>query len=247
MYVRVFPFILTNIAYIAFLMHVCFPAATTYDITRLLGAATRLTKTIKIVSLLQPAPETVSNFDEIIVCSEGQIVYSGPIDDVISYFNELGYEIPEVCVFLAFWSRKCYTLIDSISLPTLLSFLQRMDVADWLQTLPTADGVRFLKNGKAGKDDNKNNNGEEGGAAVKHLTTYEFVEKFQASARGKEIMERLESQLPGAETADFIRSIGSDKYKNSSYGSFKLLAGRELLLWWRDKYQIKAKIVQSKT
>jgi hypothetical protein len=81
---------------VAFSMHVS--AATTYDITRLLGAATRLTKTIKIVSLLQPSPETVGNFDEVIVFSEGKIIYSGPIDDVIVYFNELGYEIPEVCV-----------------------------------------------------------------------------------------------------------------------------------------------------
>ena len=89
------------------------PAATTYDITRLLGAATRLTKSIKIVSLLQPAPETVANFDEVIVCSEGQIVYSGPIDDVIAYFNELGYEIPEVCVSLPFLNQVFCTLIGS--------------------------------------------------------------------------------------------------------------------------------------
>jgi hypothetical protein len=121
-----------------------------------------------------------------------------------------------------------------------------MDVADWLQTLPTSDGARFLKNTKPGKDGNDGD--EEGGVAVlKHLSTNEFVEKFQASARGQEIMARLEAPFQDAATADFIRSIGSDKYKNSSYGSFKLLAYRELLLWWRDKYQIKAKIVQSKS
>jgi len=79
-------------------------AATTYDITRLLGQVTRVSKTIKIVSLLQPPPETVSNFDELILVSEGKVFYSGPIDDVVAYFNDLGYVIPE-----------------------------RMDVADWLQ------------------------------------------------------------------------------------------------------------------
>lgn len=71
-------------------------AATTYDITRLMGTATRLTKTIKIVSLLQPPPETVANFDEIIVVSEGKIIYSGPLEDVLNYFNGLGYDVPEV-------------------------------------------------------------------------------------------------------------------------------------------------------
>jgi hypothetical protein len=55
----------------------------------------------------------VANFDEVIVCSEGQIVYSGPIDDVIAYFNELGYEIPEVCVSFPFLNQVFCTLIDS--------------------------------------------------------------------------------------------------------------------------------------
>lgn len=81
-----------------------FSAATTFDITRLLGFVTRQTKTVKIVSLLQPPPETVANFDNLILLCEGKVIYSGPIDEVIGYFNDLGYEIPE-----------------------------RMDLADWLQ------------------------------------------------------------------------------------------------------------------
>ena len=55
-----------------------------------------MTKTIKIVSLLQPPPETVANFDDVIVVSEGKIIYSGPLEDVLDYFNDLGYDIPEV-------------------------------------------------------------------------------------------------------------------------------------------------------
>lgn len=113
-----------------------------------------------------------------------------------------------------------------------------MDVADWLQTLPTPDGARFLRI-TGGKDD------EEGGKA-KHLTTDEFVAKFEASPRGQQIIEHLKSPMQGDEVQHFIRSIGSDKFKNSCWGSFRLLARRELLLWWRDKYQIKAKIIQSK-
>lgn len=69
-----------------------------------MGAATRITNTIKIVSLLQPPPETVANFDELILISEGRVIYCGPVEDVIDHFMILGYEIPE-----------------------------RMDVADWLQ------------------------------------------------------------------------------------------------------------------
>lgn len=79
-------------------------AATTYDITRFLGTVTRMNKTIQIVSLLQPPPETVANFDELAVLSNGKVIYFGPLEEVLDHFNSLGYEIPE-----------------------------RMDVADWLQ------------------------------------------------------------------------------------------------------------------
>jgi hypothetical protein len=34
------------------------------------------------------------------------------------------------------------------------------------------------------------------------------------------------------------------KYHNTWYQSLRLLVGRELLLWWRDKYQIRARLMQ---
>ena len=79
-------------------------AATTYDIVRLMGGVTNLQNFIKIVSLLQPPPETFALFDGLILISEGKVIFSGPVEKVVSHFESLGYEIPE-----------------------------RMDVADWLQ------------------------------------------------------------------------------------------------------------------
>lgn len=51
-----------------------------------------LTKQIKIVSLLQPPPETFALFDELILISEGQIIYSGPVEKVVPHFESLGYQ-----------------------------------------------------------------------------------------------------------------------------------------------------------
>lgn len=79
-------------------------AATTFDIVRLIGRVNRMTERICLISLLQPPPETVALFDEIILISEGMIIYCGPIEHVEKYFENLGYSIPE-----------------------------RMDLADWLQ------------------------------------------------------------------------------------------------------------------
>ena len=78
------------------------------------------------------------------------------------------------------------------------------------------------------------------------MTTDEFVEAFNKSPRGQAIMKKLQEPSNNPEAAQMIKEIGSAKFKNSWYGSLKLLCGREILLWWRDKYQIKAKIMQSK-
>ena len=100
-------------------MFVGLDAATTYDITRLMGQAARWGNSIKVVSLLQPPPETVALFDEVILLDRGRVIFAGPIDEVVGHFTGLGYKIPP-----------------------------RMDPADWLQTLPTPDGSNFLVDDK---------------------------------------------------------------------------------------------------
>mmetsp|Transcript_17034 Transcript_17034/g.39117 ORF Transcript_17034/g.39117 Transcript_17034/m.39117 type:complete len:1432 (-) Transcript_17034:3850-8145(-) len=90
-------------------------AATTYGICKLMGEVNALIEGIRIVTLLQPPPETFALFDDLIVLSEGQVIYSGPVEEVVPYFESLGYRLPE-----------------------------RMDAADWLQALPTKDGAQFL-------------------------------------------------------------------------------------------------------
>ncbi|PQQ16564.1 pleiotropic drug resistance protein 2-like [Prunus yedoensis var. nudiflora] len=48
-----------------------------------------------IISLLQPAPETFELFDNIILVSEGHIVYQGPRENVIEFFESVGFKCPE--------------------------------------------------------------------------------------------------------------------------------------------------------
>mmetsp|Transcript_5811 Transcript_5811/g.16301 ORF Transcript_5811/g.16301 Transcript_5811/m.16301 type:complete len:1475 (+) Transcript_5811:148-4572(+) len=188
-------------------------AATTYDITKLMGQVARVKNVTPIVSLLQPPPETVANFDELILLSEGKIIYCGPVDSVLSHFESLGYLLPD-----------------------------RMDVADWLQALPTKDGAQFLA-----EDQNIHADGDEVDVDTgrKHLTTDEFVEKFYESEYGQKIMERLSSPMQEGDDAKFVRDMAKNRYANPTFKSLKLVVQRELLLWWRDKYQLKAKIGQN--
>jgi hypothetical protein len=76
----------------------------------------------------------------------------------------------------------------------------------------------------------------------KHLSSVELRDKFYSSARGREIIERVEA--PVGEGGDRLRGIAEKKFANPWSKSLKLVLHREVLLWWRDKYQIKAKLGQ---
>ncbi|CAI5997964.1 unnamed protein product, partial [Closterium sp. NIES-65] len=69
-------------------------SATTYQITRCLRNLTHLTNTTTLISLLQPAPETFELFDDVMLMSEGRIVYHGPREEVTSLKDQEQYWDP---------------------------------------------------------------------------------------------------------------------------------------------------------
>lgn len=69
-------------------------AAVTYNIIAALKQWATRTQGTCIVALLQPTPEVVSLFDEVLLLKEGAPVYHGPIDQVKSYFSGLGFTPP---------------------------------------------------------------------------------------------------------------------------------------------------------
>lgn len=48
-----------------------------------------------LVSLLQPPPETFELFDDVIILGEGRIIYQGPREDVLGFFESMGFKCPE--------------------------------------------------------------------------------------------------------------------------------------------------------
>jgi ABC-type multidrug transport system ATPase subunit len=48
-----------------------------------------------VVALLQPAPETYELFDDLILLSEGQIVFQGPRESVTDFFGQMGFKCPD--------------------------------------------------------------------------------------------------------------------------------------------------------
>ncbi|KAL9406998.1 hypothetical protein Peur_003970 [Populus x canadensis] len=94
-------------------------SSTTHQIVNSLKQTIHILNYTAVISLLQPAPETYDLFDDIILLSDGQIVYQGPRENVLGFFEHLGFQCPErkgVADFLQevtsrkdqekYWARK---------------------------------------------------------------------------------------------------------------------------------------------
>ncbi|CAM9128278.1 unnamed protein product [Scytosiphon promiscuus] len=69
-------------------------SSTTFDIMNTLKSASRSFHSTVVVALLQPPPETYKLFDNILLMAEGKIIFNGPREDVVPYFNSLGLHCP---------------------------------------------------------------------------------------------------------------------------------------------------------
>ncbi|GJM98188.1 hypothetical protein PR202_ga15175 [Eleusine coracana subsp. coracana] len=70
-------------------------SSTTFQIVKCLQQIVHLGEATILMSLLQPAPETFDLFDDIILLSEGQIVYQGSREYVLDFFESCGFRCPE--------------------------------------------------------------------------------------------------------------------------------------------------------
>jgi ABC-type multidrug transport system ATPase subunit len=70
-------------------------SATTFQICKFMRQMVHTMDVTMIVSLLQPAPETFELFDDIILLSEGQVVYQGPREHVLEFFEHMGFRCPD--------------------------------------------------------------------------------------------------------------------------------------------------------
>ncbi|KAH9288445.1 hypothetical protein KI387_032562 [Taxus chinensis] len=70
-------------------------SSTTFQIVKCLQQFVHIMESTILMSLLQPAPETFELFDDIILLSEGQIVYQGPRQHILEFFEGCGFRCPE--------------------------------------------------------------------------------------------------------------------------------------------------------
>ncbi|CAO2208644.1 unnamed protein product [Urochloa humidicola] len=70
-------------------------SSTTFQIVNSLRQSIHILGGTAVISLLQPAPETYNLFDDILLLSDGQVVYQGPREEVLEFFESMGFRCPE--------------------------------------------------------------------------------------------------------------------------------------------------------
>ncbi|XP_034687784.1 ABC transporter G family member 31 isoform X2 [Vitis riparia] len=69
-------------------------SSTTFQIVKCIGNFVHQMDSTVLMALLQPAPETFDLFDDLLLLSEGHIVYQGPRAEVLEFFESLGFRLP---------------------------------------------------------------------------------------------------------------------------------------------------------
>ncbi|PIN16189.1 Pleiotropic drug resistance proteins (PDR1-15), ABC superfamily [Handroanthus impetiginosus] len=69
-------------------------SSTTFQIVNCVRNFVHVMEGTVLMALLQPAPETFDLFDDLILLSEGHLLYQGPRADVLEFFESLGFRLP---------------------------------------------------------------------------------------------------------------------------------------------------------
>ncbi|KAK4855084.1 hypothetical protein QYF36_003864 [Acer negundo] len=69
-------------------------SSTTYQIVNCVRNVVHQMDATVLMALLQPAPETFDLFDDLVLLSEGYVVYQGPRADALEFFESLGFKLP---------------------------------------------------------------------------------------------------------------------------------------------------------
>ncbi|KAK3145391.1 hypothetical protein QOZ80_3BG0252280 [Eleusine coracana subsp. coracana] len=70
-------------------------SSSTFQIVKYIRQSVHVMNETVVISLLQPPPETYNLFDDIILLSEGYIVYHGPRENILEFFETAGFRCPK--------------------------------------------------------------------------------------------------------------------------------------------------------
>lgn len=69
-------------------------SATTYSVVKSIQKACHTFDRTVVISLTQPAPEVFDLFDDVILLTDGKVLFHGPIHEILPFFSSLGFDCP---------------------------------------------------------------------------------------------------------------------------------------------------------
>ncbi len=191
-------------------------AASTFDMIQTILHFGRVRQFTRVISLLQPSPETVSLFDELILLADGKLIFSGPVGEVENYFGSLGYRAPEY-----------------------------LDTTDFLQMITTEDGATLYDPPEEIRSVYPEAPTFSQLAEIFRQSKLGQQIKEALDSPSKYVWKENESQhgseVSGLGSMPYIRK----RYANSFPRSTRLLFSRFIRLWIRDKNVIMAGAVKN--
>lgn len=191
-------------------------AASTFDMIQLLLHFGKQRQFTRIISLLQPSPETVSLFDDVILLGEGQLLYAGPVVEVEEYFAEIGFNAPDY-----------------------------VDVADFLQLISTEEGATLYSPDEELRKTQPNAPSISELAEI-FLSSKKGLGISEILACSPSYVWKQVDSVHGAEVSKLgMTKAVNQRYANNFFRSTYLVLKRFLVLWVRDKRVIFAGAVKN--
>lgn len=193
-------------------------SSTTFQIVNSIKQYVHILKGTAFISLLQPAPETYDLFDDIVLLSDGQIVYQGPREHVLEFFKSMGFKCPErkgVADFLQEVSLHLYHIWLLFIYPGYNYLIYNQ----FLQVTSRKDQEQYW----ARKDE-----------PYSFVSVNEFVEAFQSFHVGQKLGEELAT--PFDKSKSHPAALTTKKYGVTKKELLKACFSREFLLMKRNSF-----------
>lgn len=193
-------------------------SAATFDITKSLKSWTRSLGGSAVVALLQPPPEVVELFDNVLVLQDGRLVYHGPRVALLPYFQDIGFQCPKSVDPAEF-------VIDVVSGRGAQYLVQTLDADKPAPSKPPRQAIQFEE-------------------CFRKSALYKQVQASVKTIRNTRQSVINGDKLQSI--AHLIAKDGSaSKYGAGFFESLMLLLARQKKIWIRDRELVFGKIVEA--
>ncbi|KAK9829450.1 hypothetical protein WJX72_005937 [[Myrmecia] bisecta] len=219
-------------------------SATTFNEIDYLRGITHVMGLTTVVSLLQPPPEVYNLFDDVLLLTDGQVCFHGPMDQAIPFFASQGFVCP--------LRKDPASFLQEVTTPKgQLQFaspeLKRrkgVQVAAMTSGNEMASAAQILSAEAPPSDALLEAQLAAGHGRTLMVTVEEISQAFyNKTSYGQQMLEML-NKHPFDKRQDMPGALTRTHYPMSFLSSLKLVTVRSMMLTLRDKSLVRGRLIQ---